>query len=112
MHRYLGLARQALRNSTNKEKVFAVTENKGRRVGVGINCYTRSHRMQRDCAERAGLPAKVYLHAEIAAIIKSRSAIDTIYVYRLNRKGDMLPSKPCPVCQIAIEQLKLKVYHV
>jgi len=108
MLKYYAEAREALRHSTNKEKVFAVAEYKGRKVAEAINCYTRSHKRQREYARRAGFPAKVYLHAEIAALIKSRCRVDSMYIYRLNKKGEMLPSKPCAVCQLALTELKIQ----
>lgn len=112
MQRYHQLAQNTLRDSTNKEKVFAVLEKNGRPISTATNCYTKSHKAQRDYARRAGYPAKVYLHAEISAIIKSRCHGDTMYIYRLNKKGELLPSKPCPVCQLALKELHIKqVYH-
>lgn len=112
MQRYHQLAQAALKDSLNKEKVFAVLERKGKPVCTAVNSYTRSHKRQRDYADRAGFPKKVYLHAEIAALIKSRCRGDTMYVYRLNRKGELLPSRPCPVCQLALNELKIRqVYY-
>lgn len=108
MLKYYKAARAALHNSTNTQKVFAVAEAKGRKVAQATNQYTRSHARQRDYARRAGFPNKVYLHAEIGALVKSRCPVDTMYIYRLNRRGDMLPSKPCAVCQLALKELKIK----
>lgn len=58
---------------------------------------------------------KSSVHAEIAAIKGSHGANlkgATIYVARVNRKGEQMMSKPCSDCQIELERVGIKkVYY-
>jgi deoxycytidylate deaminase len=51
----------------------------------------------------------VYLHAEIAAIIKAKGKGYKIKIERYSNKGKPLPSKPCPICELAIKEAGIKV---
>ena len=57
-------------------------------------------------SQRMGEPYKVYLHAEMAAIIRCRdlSKAWSIEVYRVNSLGEYKLARPCPICQEAIRQ--------
>lgn len=61
------------------------------------------------CKE-GGAGRKVYLHAEIAALVRVRdwSKIERMTVVRLGAYGQGLNAKPCPVCQEAIKQAGVK----
>lgn len=88
---------------------------KGKIIGVGIN-KKKTHPMMIKYGDK---PHKVYLHAEIDAIIhainKHGSEIlkeSSLYVVRTNRKGAPMNSKPCNCCQKAIEAFGIKeVFH-
>jgi deoxycytidylate deaminase len=55
-----------------------------------------------------GLKEKIYLHAEISALVKCRQeGADTIVVARVNSLGDLRMAKPCPICQLAIKEAKI-----
>jgi len=61
-----------------------------------------------------GLEEKIYLHAEVAALIRCRSDVDTIVVARLGgHEGDELRNaRPCPICTLALEQAGIKhIYY-
>ena len=62
-------------------------------------------------ATKVGDPHKIYLHAEVQAIVKCKdlSKAHKIVVIRESRKGDLLLAKPCPVCQSAIEAAGIKI---
>jgi len=57
-------------------------------------------------AHKVGLPEKIFLHAEMDAIIRCRdlSRAHRILVTRITRKGKPGNAKPCPVCQSAIQE--------
>ena len=78
-------------------------------VSEAYNNYTKSHPKQAMYAKRCGEPYKVYLHAEIAAIIKAKGKGYKIKIERYNNKGEPLPSKPCPICELAIKEANIKL---
>ncbi len=54
-----------------KQSVVAtVYDKQGNVVSVGYNSYIKTHPLQAKLACRCGQPEKVYLHAEIAALVK------------------------------------------
>jgi len=56
-----------------------------------------------------GQPLKIYLHAEIAAILKAGDKpIHRIEVLRTGKKGQHLNAKPCPICMAAIKAFGIK----
>lgn len=64
-------------------------------------------------AAKAGQPHRIYLHAEVDALVRLRE-IDKAYkivVMRHNKQGIPVNAKPCPVCQHLLSQTKLKVEH-
>ncbi len=55
-----------------KPKHFAyIYDRRGRLLACGENQYDRTHVRQFSYARRTGEPNRVYLHAEVAAIIKA-----------------------------------------
>jgi deoxycytidylate deaminase len=90
-----------------KPKHFAyVYDRRGRLLAVGENQYDRTHAVQYRYARRSGEPMRVYLHAEMAAIIKAlkRGTPHMILVTRHFADGTPAPSKPCPACWLAIKE--------
>lgn len=91
-----------------KHNITAYCYNKrGHLVSVGHNSYTKSHPLQAYFAKKVGHPNKIYLHAEIAALVQAGTAednqVEEISIVRLNKAGDFRPSKPCPICIEAIK---------
>lgn len=90
-----------------KQSVTAIIYDKrGRVLSVGKNSYVKTHPKQAYYAEKAGLPDKQYLHAEIDAIIRCRDLANahSIFVSRINKAGKTAMAKPCPVCRTALEE--------
>jgi deoxycytidylate deaminase len=83
-----------------------IFDKKGRVLSVGKNSYVKTHPKQAEHARKVGLPEKVYLHAEMEAIIRCRdlSRADRILVTRVLKSGKYGNAKPCPVCQSAIKE--------
>lgn len=79
-------------------------DKRGRLISIGYNSYTKSHPLQKYFAEKVGHPDKIYLHAEIAAILAAKGQpIHRIEISRFNKKGDISNAKPCPICMEAIQ---------
>jgi tRNA(Arg) A34 adenosine deaminase TadA len=79
-------------------------DRKGKLLSIATNSYKKTHPIQAYFANRVGQPAKIYLHAEIHAIIKAGDKpIYKMVVTRIGRNHKALNAKPCPVCQEAIK---------
>lgn len=94
-----------------RERLYCViTDKRGRIVSEGRNSFTRTHPRQAQMAAKAGLDAKVFLHAEISAIISDKSKRGyKITVVRVDSKGKLKYAEPCCICKLAIKQAGLKV---
>ena len=93
-------------SSSQRQQVSAIIYDKrGRVLSVGQNSYVKTHPFQAKHAKLAGMDEKVYLHAEIHAIVRCKdiSKANKILVTRWGKKGSQLYAKPCPVCMSAIE---------
>ena len=108
------LSIQTAQSSPSKKKVGAVLLNKNRVLATATNLETKTHPLQAKFAERVGLHQKIYLHAEIAALVKCREECDTIVVARLGGHSgkELRNSKPCPVCELDLKEAGVeKVYY-
>lgn len=97
---------------TRKQNVTAICyDRKGRVLSVGKNSYIKTHPLQARAAEKVGQPDRVFLHAEIAALVKVKdwNKIHRMIVVRLNRKGQPLNAKPCAVCASVIEEAGINI---
>lgn len=110
----LGLAIKVAESSKSKKKVGAVLLHKNKVISQGVNQDTKTHPLQAKLAEMVGLDEKIYLHAEISALVKCKSEVDTIVVARLGgHYGDELRNaKPCPICSLALKEAGIEnVYY-
>lgn len=92
-----------------KHKIIAICQDKrGKIISMGMNSYKKTHPLQAHFASLVGMPKRIYLHAEIQAIVNARNKkIHKISVFRYNKRGELLPSKPCPICTRAILDNKI-----
>jgi deoxycytidylate deaminase len=93
-------------SSKQRQQITAIIYDKrGRILSVGQNSYVKTHPVQAAHAHKVGEPEKVYLHAEIHAIIRcpDLSKAHKIFVSRWNRQGNPVLAAPCAVCRSAIE---------
>lgn len=91
---------------TVKQNLTAViTDKRGRILSIGQNSYIKTHPLQAHYARKTGNEHKVFLHAEIAAIVKCKdlSKAHKISIFRYNSKGKPMNAKPCSICQMGIE---------
>lgn len=89
-----------------------IYDRKGNPLSVGKNNYVKTHPLQKKHAEEVGLPHRVFLHAEIDAIIKCKNLkkAHKISVFRFNLNGDPMLAKPCPVCCSALTAVN--IHHI
>lgn len=100
----LQLAVETAKTSPAEFRVGAVLLYKGRVVATATNAASKTHPLQARLADRVGRPEKTVLHAEVAALVRCRSQVDTIVVARVDKADRLRLSKPCPVCDLAIRE--------
>jgi deoxycytidylate deaminase len=86
-----------------------VYDKRGRVLSVGHNNYLKSHPYQKSCAHKVDLPDKIFLHAEINALIKIKNGTPhKIKIERYGKSNNPLNAKPCPICELAIKEAGIK----
>ena len=97
------------------KKKFDVTaiiyDRRGNILSLGKNSYVKTHPLQAKYAKSVGEEHKIFLHAEVHAIIKC-SDIDKahrIVIFRYNEAGLAVLAKPCKICQAAISKTNIKI---
>jgi tRNA(Arg) A34 adenosine deaminase TadA len=94
---------------TKRQQITALAYDKrGKLLSVGRNSYTKTHPLQAYYADRTGRPGAVYLHAEIAALVKAQRPVHRLVVVRYGANGEPLLAAPCPSCAMAIRDFKVK----
>lgn len=89
-------------------------DRKGRLLSVGRNSYVKTHPLQAKAAKEVGEGYKIYLHAEVAALVKIKNwhKVHKIVVTRYGKNGEPMLAKPCKVCQRVINMAGVeKVEH-
>lgn len=109
---FYNFAIEVAKSSPSKKKVGSVLLYKNRVVATATNLDKKTHPLQARLAERVGLHQKIYLHSEIAALVKCREECDTIIVARVNSQNKLRNAKPCPICSLALKEAGVsKVYY-
>lgn len=97
--RYLKLATNVALSSTERMKHGAVIVKGGRVLSVGINKF-RNHPT---IIPSEHIKTSCSVHAEVDALRKIKKASGaTIYISRVNKRGQERLSRPCPNCYDAI----------
>lgn len=88
-----------------------IYDRKGRVLSVGQNSYVKTHPLQAEHATKVGLPERIFLHAEIHAIVRCRNLehAHRIFISRWNESGKSSLAKPCPICDSAIKAAGIKI---
>lgn len=96
--------------SKTRYKIIAKTfDKRGRLISQATNRYDKTHPLQAKYAMIAGEPYRIYLHAEINAIIKAKSKeIHKIKVELYDSSGKPKLAKPCKVCHEFIKSHGIK----
>ena len=73
----------------NHSLTAIIKDKRGNVLAIGKNSYTETHPYQAKCAKEVGLPEKIYLHAEIDAILRCNdlSKAHSIHIFRLSKSG-------------------------
>jgi len=60
-----------------------------------------------------GFPEKIYIHAEIDAILKCRDLkkAHSIFVSRFDSKGNPMNAQPCEICREALRLAGIKIIN-
>jgi deoxycytidylate deaminase len=102
---------EVAKSSPSKKKVGSVLLYKNRVVATATNLDKKTHPLQARLAERVGLHQKIYLHSEIASLVKCREECDTIIVARVNSQNKLRNAKPCPICSMALKEAGIAKVH-
>ena len=85
-------------------------DKKGYLLSRASNSYTLSHPVQYKYAVRAGKPAAIYLHAEIACLLRAGTVpVHRLTIERYHADGSPALAKPCPICQLAIKDWNVQI---
>jgi len=96
-------------------KKYSITaiiyDRRGNVLSLGKNSYVKTHPLQAHYAAVAGEPHKMFLHAEIDAIIKCQdlSRAHKLVVFRYREDGSPALARPCAVCQAALRKTPIKI---
>jgi len=84
-------------------------DKKGRLISKGKCNYVKTHPLQAKLCKHTDNPHRIYLHAELDALIKARGRqVHRLEVFRVKPDGNYGNAKPCELCQDAIELFKVK----
>lgn len=88
-----------------------IFDKKGNVLSIGENNYLKTHPYMGKLAEKLKMPQKIYLHAEVSAILKCHdlSKAHRILITRLSPGGNLLLAAPCKICQTAIHAAGIKI---
>ena len=96
-----------LRKGISKRPQIKATilDKKGKILAVGHNSYEKTSPIQAEFSRRVNQPGRIYLHAEISALIKIRHGIPyKILIERYDSAGNPKIAAPCPICALAIRE--------
>lgn len=96
---------------TKKYEITAIIYDKrGNVLSVGKNSYIKTHPLQARYATQVGEPSKVFLHAEVDAIVKCKNLdkAHKIVVFRFLEDGTPAMAKPCKICKQAIRKTPIQ----
>lgn len=105
------MAKASQHNSGGKYNIYAIITNRGSSeiLAEAGNSYVKTHPRQAEYARRTGNGAKIFLHAEIAALIRNRQKdADCIYIARVDGQGRPRNAAPCEVCCLALREANFK----
>jgi len=87
-----------------------IYDKRGRVLSIGKNSYVKTHPYQKELACKCGFPDRIFIHAEIQAILKCKNLTQAhkIFVSRYSIAGKPMNAKPCPICEEAIRLAGIK----
>ena len=102
--------KQSRKRYSIKATIF---DKRGRVLTTGLNSYSKTHPYQYRMAKASGKPEAIYLHAEMAALVRLKdwSKAHSILVERYDWQGNPVSAKPCPICQSAIDRAGINIIN-
>jgi deoxycytidylate deaminase len=88
--------------------IAATLDKRNRIISIGENSLTKTHPLMYLYSNKVQLQHKIYLHAEVSALVKSYTKAQSILVIRVNREGNFAMACPCPICMMAIKEAGIK----
>lgn len=87
-----------------------IYDKQGKALAYARNNYSKSHPLQARFAALVGQPERIYLHAEIAALIKLKpnDRPYRIEIERYHKNGKPANARPCAICEAALKQWGVK----
>lgn len=97
---------------TKKYNVLAIiTDHRGNILSEGVNSYVKTHPEQARIASSLGFSGKKYLHAEVAALVRTKNSQyhkrKRMFVVRVDKKGNPRNAEPCLICKEALRLAQL-----
>lgn len=89
-----------------KQNITAILyDKKGKILSIGRNSYHKTHPLQAKSAQAVGEDYKIFLHAEIDALVKAKNwdKAHKLVITRFTQDGKPALAKPCKICQHAIK---------
>lgn len=87
-----------------------VLDKKGNVLSIGFNSYIKTHPKQFHYNRNIN-PTRIFLHAEIDALVKCRGKPHTMIISRIGKDSSIKLSRPCKGCFNAIKDVGVqKVY--
>jgi tRNA(Arg) A34 adenosine deaminase TadA len=88
-----------------KHRIVArVYDRRGTLIAQATNSYEKTHPIQAHFAKLCGKPDSIYLHAEVAALLKcGLKRPYSMLIERFKRNGEPGLAKPCPICTKALK---------
>lgn len=89
-----------------------ITDRRNNILSIGLNSYNKTHPKQAFFAKRVGEEERIFLHAEIDALIKAdMEKARKIWIARVGRDGIVRASSPCPICSAALCKHSLSIIN-
>jgi tRNA(Arg) A34 adenosine deaminase TadA len=86
-----------------------VYDRKGTLIAEACNSYEKTHPIQAHFARLCGKPDSIFLHAEVAALLKCGLRRPySIHVERYKQDGRPGLAKPCIICETALKHWGVK----
>lgn len=94
-------------------RLGAVIVDRSKRIlASSTNKMTKTHPVQKQWSKKVSNGKQIYLHAEIAALVKCRKQPYAIYVARVLKDDTEAMARPCPVCMAALKEAGVKrIYY-
>jgi deoxycytidylate deaminase len=97
---------------SQKQNITAILyDRRGKILSIGKNSYIKTHPLQAKSAQAVGEDYKIFLHAEIDALVKAKNwdKAHKLVITRFTKDGVPAMAKPCKVCQHAINLAGIKL---